>query len=316
MIQCCVAVMAHNEEANIGGMLEALCNQRLRNVRVAEIIVVASGCVDHTEGIVLELCQQDPRIRLISQAEREGKSAAVNALLCNTNKEVIVLANADTVPAPDAIEHLVAPFQDHEVGMTAGRPVPTNDPSTFMGFAAHFLWTLHHQVSLRRPKMGELIAFRNIFRQIPRDSAVDEASIEPLIRGQGLCLRYAPDAVVYNRGPETVQDYLRQRRRIYAGHVYVRDTLGYRVSTMNSQRILWLLFKTPGVKRDWRYFLWGPVMVALEAYARLLGLSDYRLWKRKHAVWEMVKTTKKVVAPVLDSGGGQQAPIPRLSEPA
>jgi biofilm PGA synthesis N-glycosyltransferase PgaC len=316
VIQCCVAVMAHNEEANIGGMLEALCNQRLRNVQVAEIIVVASGCTDHTEEIVLEICQRDPRIRLISQAKREGKSAAVNALLSNTNKEVIVLANADTVPAPDAIEYLVAPFQDHEVGMTAGRPIPTNDPRTFMGFAVHFLWTLHHQVSLRRPKMGELIAFRNIFRQIPRDSAVDEASIEPLIRGQGLELRYVPGAIVYNRGPETVQDYLRQRRRIYAGHVYVRGTLGYKVSTMNSRGILWLLLKTPGVKRDWRYFLWGPVVVALEAYTRLLGLLDYRLWKRKHAVWEMVETTKKVVAPALDTSSSQSAPVPRLSEQA
>lgn len=300
-LYCCVAVMAYNEEANIGRMLEALCRQELERVRIAEIVVVASGCVDRTEEIVREFCQRDPRIRLISQPQRQGKSSAVNLLLRSTHREIIVLANADTIPAPDAIENLVAPFEDSGVGMTGGRPVPTNDPRTFMGYAVHLLWVLHHQISLRQPKMGEMIAFRNLFHQIPRDSAVDEASIEPLIRGQGLRLCYVPEAVVYNRGPETVQDFLRQRRRIFAGHVYVRDTLGYRVSTMKGIRVLALLLTSPGVRRDWRYFLWGPAVVALEFLSRLLGMMDYRVWKRRHAVWEVAETTKVVHAPSLDA---------------
>ncbi len=297
MLRCCVASMAYNEEANIAQMMEAVLSQRLRQVEIVEIIVVASGCTDRTEEIVAEFAERDSRIQLVTQPSRKGKSAAVNLLLRKTSQDIIVFVNADNVPAPDAIESLVLPFRDPDVGMTGGRPVPINEPDSFMGYAVHLLWALHHQLSLRQPKMGEMIAFRNFFHQIPRDSAVDEASIEPLIRGQGLQLRYAPDAVVYNWGPETVQDFLRQRRRIYAGHIYVRDTLGYGVSTMKSPRILGLLLHRPGVKRDWRYFLWTPAVVALEAWARFLGLADYRLWKRKHAVWEMVETTKAVVHP-------------------
>lgn len=294
MLRCCVATMAYNEEANIGKMLEAVLSQRLRRVKIVEIIVVASGCTDRTEEIVNAFAKTDRRIRLLVQPRREGKSTAVNLLLRKTTQEVIVLVSADTVPAPDAIENLVAPFSDPQVGMIGGRPVPTNDVRLFMGYAAHLLWALHHQISLLRPKMGEMIAFRNFFRQIPFDSAVDEASIEPLIRGQGLQLCYVPDAVVYNRGPETVQDFLRQRRRIYAGHVYVRDTLGYRVSTMKGARILWLLLAQPAVRRDWRYFLWGPAIVALEIWSRFLGAMDYHVWKRKHAIWEVAETTKVV----------------------
>ncbi len=299
MLQCCVAVMAYNEEANIGQMLEAVLEQRLRQVEIAEITVVASGCTDRTEEIVNAFAKADPRICPLTQSQRRGKSSAVNLLLGKTSQQVIVLVSADTVPAPDAIENLVAPFADSQVGMVGGRPVPTNDARTFMGYAAHLLWALHHQISLLRPKMGEMIAFRNFFRQIPFDSAVDEASIEPLIRGQGLQLRYVPDAVVYNRGPETVQDFLRQRRRIYAGHVYVRDTLGYRVSTMKGARILWLLLASPGVRRGWRYFLWGPAVIALEIWSRFLGLMDYGVWRRKHIVWDMAETTKAVVVPSL-----------------
>ncbi len=303
VIECCVATMAYNEEANIGRMLDALLNQRLQQVHIAEIVVVASGCTDCTEDIVRSYAVTEPRIRLITQRRRRGKSAALNLLLRRTDAEVVVLVNADTVPAPDAIERLVAPLRDPRVGMTGGRPVPTNDPRTFMGYAAHFLWTLHHQLSLRYPKMGEMVAFRNVFRKIPSDSAVDEASIEPLIRGQGYQLRYVPEAVVYNRGPETVEDFLRQRRRIYAGHVYVRDTLGYRVATMKVMRILRTLLFNPGVRRDWRYFVWGPGVIALEVWARVLGMLDYRLWRREHAVWEVAETTKSVpVPPVAPSG--------------
>jgi biofilm PGA synthesis N-glycosyltransferase PgaC len=310
MLKCCVATMAYNEEVNIGQMMKAVLAQQLEQVEISEILVVASGCTDRTEDIVREFAVQDPRIRLLVQPCRTGKSSAVNHLLRSTSREIIVLVNADTVPAPDAIEKLVAPFADPVVGMAGGRPVPVNDTHTFMGYTAHLLWKLHHQVSLRRPKMGEIIAFRNIFYQIPLDSAVDEASIEPLIRGQGLKLCYTPDAVVYNRGPETVQDFLRQRRRIYAGHVYVRNTLGYRVSTMKSYRILPLLLLIPGIRRDWRYFLWVPLVVALEAWSRVLGIMDYHVWKRKHAVWEVVETTKTPVAPssvgASNSGGVQQ----------
>lgn len=294
MLKCCVATMAYNEEANIRQMMEALLSQRLQNVEIAEIIVVASGCTDHTEEIVRAFAEKDSRIKLVIQPHRKGKSAAINLLLRHTNQEIIALVNADTIPAPDALENLILPFSDPVVGMTGGHPVPTNDARTFMGYAVHMLWALHHQICLRRPKMGEIIAFRNFFHQIPSDSAVDEASIEPLIRGQGLELRYAPEAIVYNRGPEVARDFIRQRRRIYAGHIYVSNTLGYRVSTMKGARILALLLTAPGVKRDWRYFCWGPAVIALELGARLLGWMDYRLWKRRHAVWEVVETTKKV----------------------
>ena len=284
--------MAYNEESNIGPLLQALLNQRLRTVSIERIVVVASGCTDRTEEIVAEFCERDNRVKLIRQPRREGKASAINLFLRRNNYEVIVLHSADTLPTPDTIEHLVRPFADPEVGMTGGRPVPTNDPRHFMGYIVHLLWRLHHRISLHRPKMGELIAFRNIFRQIPYDSAVDEASIEPLIRGQGLKLLYIPEAIVYNKGPETVHDFLKQRRRIFAGHLYVKDTLGYKVSTMSGLRILLLFLQE--MRLDWRYFLWGPAAIALEVCARLRGMYDYRIWKRKPFIWSVAETTKEL----------------------
>lgn len=290
MINCCIAIMAHNEEATIGRVLDGLLAQETKTVNIEEIRVVASGCTDRTEEIANEYAVRDSRIQLIKQPKREGKASAINLLKENTNQEVVVLHNADTLPTPNTIEALVAPFADPQIGMVGGHPVPINPTTNFMGYGAHFLWELHHQISLLHPKMGELVAFRNIFRQIPHDSAVDEASIEPLIIGQGLRLHYAPDAIIRNKGPETIRDYLKQRRRIYAGHLYVQTLVGYRVSTMSGQRIASLFIKS--AKLDWRYFIYGSGIVALEILARLLGIYDYTLWKRKPFAWSIVETTK------------------------
>lgn len=290
MIGCCVAVMAYNEESSIGPALESLLKQEMETVRIEQIFVIASGCTDRTEEIVEGFAAKDGRIQLIQQHRREGKASAINLLIRCTDQEVIVLHNADTLSEPTTIEALVSPFANPDIGMVGGRPVPIDPKTTFMGFGTHLLWELHHQISLRRPKMGELIAFRNIFRQIPRDSAVDEASIEPLIVAQGLKLLYTPQAIVRNKGPGTVHDFLKQRRRIFAGHLYVKDLIGYQVSTMNGFFIIWLYLKN--MRFDWRYFVWGPAFIVLEVVGRLWGAYDYTIWKRKPFAWPVAETTK------------------------
>jgi cellulose synthase/poly-beta-1,6-N-acetylglucosamine synthase-like glycosyltransferase len=284
--------MAYNEEANIGRLLKALLAQKTEKVAIDEIVVVASGCTDRTEDIVKEHAAADSRIRLLTQARKEGKASAVNLLLRNTDCEVIVLESADTLPLENTIETLVSPMTDPKVGMVGSRPVPVNSQDSLMGYAAHLVWELHHQVSLRHPKMGEAIAFRNAFSQIPHDSAVDEASIEPLIVGQGLSLRYAPEAVIYNKGPETVAEFVKRRRGNFAGHLYVKETLGYKVSTMSALRMAWLFLKS--FRLSWRWFRWAPAIAALEVYVRLLGTYDYVIRKRKPYNWMIATSTKRL----------------------
>jgi dTDP-4-amino-4,6-dideoxygalactose transaminase/glycosyltransferase involved in cell wall biosynthesis len=290
---CSMGIMAHNEEGNIGRLLEALLSQRLRDVALTEIIVIASGCTDRTEAIVRRWSEWDHRIRLVSQPRREGKASAVNLFLTQACEKIVLLCSADLLPEKNTIEQIIAPFVDPEIGMTTCRPVPVNDRDTFMGFTAHLMWDLHHQINLSGFKAGELIAFRKIFERIPYRTAVDEASIEPVIRGQGYKVKYVPNAIVHNKGPETIRDFLRQRRRIYAGHLAVRDAVGYTVSTMNGMSIVPLVLR----QLDWhlRPLLWTWAVAALEAYGRLLGRHDYAN-RRDHAIWEIATTTKKLKA--------------------
>jgi poly-beta-1,6-N-acetyl-D-glucosamine synthase len=288
-----IGVTAYNEEANIGQLLQLILDQRLQTVVITEIIVVASGCTDRTEAIAREFAARDGRIRLLIQPQREGKASAMNLFIREAQEDVLILCSADLQPSLDAVEQLIAPFADPEVAMTGCHPVPVNNPNHFMGFAVHLLWKLHHEMNMAGGfKGGEMVGFRRVFERIPYHTAVDEASVEPIVRGQGYKVQYCPEAIVYNKGPETAADFIRQRRRIYAGHLDLANLLGYKVSSMSGGKIVALLLK----HLDWRpkQLFWTGGVVGLEVYGRYLGRRDYKN-KRNHTVWEIATSTKQLV---------------------
>jgi len=286
-----IGIMAYNEEQNIGKLLSAIEKETFSETSLREIWVVASGCTDRTVEVVKEFSVRDPRVKLLVQEKREGKSSAVNLWLKNVTADVLILVSADTLPANGSLEKLLWPFRDATIGMTGARPVPINDPNSFLGYAAHLMWDLHHRISLENPKMGEMVAFRNIIREIPADSAVDEASLEAAITSRGYKIQYVPEAIVRNKGPETLGDFVRQRRRIYAGHLSLRQK-NYIVSTLSVSRILKLLFSSGNF--SWRTVIYAPFVALLEAWSRLLGWYDSRVRKTEPRIWKVAKTTKNL----------------------
>jgi len=296
VIGCSIGIMAYNEGANIGRTIQAVLEQHGPSMRIEEVIVVASGCTDRTVPVVTEMAAQEPKVRLLVQEKREGKASAINLFLKEATSEIAILIGADVIPETGAIESLCAPFKDPEIGMVGGRPVPVNDPMTFMGHAVHLLWRLHDRVARVSPKLGEVIAFRNVISGIPANSAVDEISIQALISQLGYKLIYEPSCVVYNKGPLTVRDFLKQRRRIYAGHLKVLAQQNYEASTMKVSPILRQLITC----RDFtmstpKQALWTFGTIMLEAYARVQGHYDF-MRKREHHIWQMVDSTKDLEA--------------------
>jgi cellulose synthase/poly-beta-1,6-N-acetylglucosamine synthase-like glycosyltransferase len=289
-IKCSVGITAYNEEANIGRLLQAIIDQRLYEVQITEIIVVASGCTDRTEEIVREYMEREPRLQLHVQEQREGKTSAINVFLQHAREKICVLESGDTLPREDTIESMVRMFRNPAVGMTGAQKVAVNTPDHIVGVLSHLRLKMEHQLCLEIPRLGELIAFRKVFDQIPSDVAMDEAFVEALIIRRGMQVRYAPEAVVYNMGPETVSDFVRQRRRNYAGHLYLKDKYGYQVSSLQNVRVVRIALEE----------VWGAIRLVatlgilgtLEFYSRFLGAWDYRVRKKRHVVWDMAWTTK------------------------
>jgi len=291
-LACSIGVIAYNEADNIIRLLQALIDQKLDKAEIAEIIVVSSACKDGTDALVCEFAQTHPQVSLICEKERNGKSSAINIFLKEAQSDILIIESGDTIPAPDTIERLVSPFADPKMGATGGRPTPVNDERTLMGYSVHLLWRLHHRMAMIHPKLGEMIAFRKVFNAIPKDSAVDEASIEAIIKSKRLRLKYIPDAIIYNKGPETFDDFVKQRRRIQNGHLWLMHKHNYKVASQDSS-IMLNIFMQEILSNPGQIFKLGTVIL-MEAYCRVLGSYDYHVKKKNPFAWEISASTKNL----------------------
>ena len=292
--QIAIGVMAHNEELNIGRLLESLLCQTA-GARIARIVVVASGCTDRTCEIVQQYCSRDSRVELIAEPVRAGKVLAVNEFLRRVHQPILIVSGADLVFEPGTVEAIVAPFERRHVGMVGAHPVPVNNPDTFFGYAARLMWNLHHDISLADPKMGEMIAFRNVFAGLNPSAINDELSIQYEIHLAGYGVAYAPDAVVRNRGPESVSDFVSQRTHCLVANMQVMRDHRLHVSTMPALTVLKVALKYAA--RDWSRLHWIATIAGLELYCRIKSKMDYASWRARsrYRVWKPVTSTKAVV---------------------
>jgi hypothetical protein len=240
-------------------------------------------------------------VRLIEQKSREGKASAINLFIAAATSPVLLMVSADVLVEDGTIDALLRHFEDPGVGMVGGHPIPVNPETTFLGHAVHLQWRLHDRIAREAPKLGEIVAFRNVVPSIPTDTAVDEISIQAVVTQLGHRLVYEPQAIVYNRGPTTVRDFLRQRRRIHAGHLRIVEQQGYAASTMSSTRVVRALLSSGSFTRP-RSLVWSIGTVGLEVAARTLGHYDVERRRPQH-VWEIAATTKEHVA---EGASGQQ----------
>lgn len=295
-----ICVPAHNEGKNISYILEALITQETKDIKINKIIVVSSGSTDDTDQIASQFVKKDTRVKLITQKSRSGKASAINAFLKVVDDPVLVIESADTVPNPDAIELLCRPFlENEEIGLTGGAPIPVNDDNTFTGYLVHTWWWFHRNI----PRFGEIIAYRNIFPEISKTTAVDEAYIQAKVIQSGLKAVHIDQAIVRNKGPETISDLLKQRRRIFNGHSRLFQEEGIKIDNMTKSSLRLLLKYQP---KTMLHSLWLVGGMFIEIYARILGAYDVHVRNYNPFVWDTATTTKNLA--LVEEEDGDEMP--------
>jgi len=293
-IRISVGIPAYNEDNNIAELLNAISAQKLRTGIIEKVFVIDDGSTDSTKEKVLEFIKSGKlkgKVELISLKIRRGKWNAINIFLKKAKSPVLILESADNIPKEDCFDKLAMHFYNRKTGIVASKIVPVNDNRHFFGFASQLIYSLHHELSLQQPKFGELIAFRNIIKSIPQ-TIVDEEEIAAIIKKKGYHLEYEPDAIVYNKGPENLPDFISQRRRIYCGHILLSRKTAYSPVTMNNLQILKKLLRKVNAKN----FIWVIGAAWLEAISRFLGAFDYLFDKEKHIKWRPIKSVKNLRA--------------------
>lgn len=110
-----VVIPAWNEARVIGRTVTSVLAQSYPDF---EVLVVDDGSTDDTADAA-RAATDDPRVRVIRKPNG-GKAAAINHGMTLAKGDVIVVIDADTLLAPDAIRHLVRPLADKRVGAVAG----------------------------------------------------------------------------------------------------------------------------------------------------------------------------------------------------
>ena len=291
-IDCSLGIIVYNESQNISRLLDSVLSQKLTRVNLKEIIVVSSASTDGTDEIVKKYADKYPKIRLITEEERKGKSVAINNFIRNTTTDILIIESGDTIPGEDTIEKIILPFENEKIGMTGGRPIPINSSKNLVGYSVNLLWKLHHKMAMINPKLGEMIAFRKCFEEIPAESAVDEASIEAEIKAHHYEKKYIADAIIINKGPENISDFLMQRRRISAGHYWLKKTTQYQVTSLDPG----ILFKITVEE-----ILSKPSSIPkilftmmLEIIGRILGWYDFNVKRKNPFKWDIATSTKNL----------------------
>jgi len=311
-----ILVPAHNEAGNIQTVLKSLLAQETQHARIVEIVVVASGCTDGTADLARNVARGRPGMHVHVQERRGGKVAAINEYLRikNPRADIIVVCSADLRVAPDVVEKLVRLYESRpEVGMVGARPIPDNPGTSTVGKMVQLLWEMHHRVAMQHPKMGELVSFRaNLIERVSELSVVDEASVEDIVRSQGYELAYAGDAVVQNHGPEKLDEYFEQRRRIARGHYWLDFAFGYQVATLDPSLLMRVAYDMFREEDAFGKRALGAA-IATEVVARAAGFIDARILGGKHRTWKQLRTTKRLLS--IMPAAGQAPPGPSIPPP-
>jgi biofilm PGA synthesis N-glycosyltransferase PgaC len=285
-----IGICAYNEENNIARLLRNLTSEQ--NIpKESKILVVCSGCTDKTPQIVANFQEKDSRIKPIIENVRKGKSNALNKIFraAKAEADILILVNADALPRNGSINILASKFTTPDVGAVFAQPVPLKNSDNSCYGVTRLIWRLHHIISmLNTPKLsGELCAIRTAcLQEIPENIATDEPYIENAIRKRHKNTLYAPEALVYIRCPTNIVDLVRQRKRIWIGHMQLQNTTGYKVSTSSFKN---MLRAVSALRRS------ETIYVLLGGFLEIVAYLEARILFRKDAipfVWEPIKSTK------------------------
>lgn len=102
-----IVVPAYNEQDNISRVYERLVDS-LEDLELDwELIFSVDPCTDRTEDLILELCAEDPRVKMLRFSRRFGQPMATIAGLEAASGDAVVVIDCDLQDPPELIPGLV-----------------------------------------------------------------------------------------------------------------------------------------------------------------------------------------------------------------
>lgn len=291
-----VLLAVHNGEQFIRKKLECLLALNYP-AELMEILVVSDGSTDATEAIVESFA--DRRVRLLQQAPRGGKPAALNLALRHASGEILFFTDVRQWFHPDSLAHLVANFADPTVGAVTGEPRFLDPDCAGAQADMEVYWRYELWVRQRHAKIdsacnatGWIYALRRgLAKAIPDDTLTDDAVIplEALFRGYRVIVE--PQAVAFDY-PNIQGGEFRRKLRTLGGLWQVHVRLPKLFTRANRMRFHFFSHKSSRLVLPWGILLILAGTAALdstpvrsfllldELLLLVLALGDYLVPKR------------------------------------
>jgi cellulose synthase/poly-beta-1,6-N-acetylglucosamine synthase-like glycosyltransferase len=270
-----VVIAAFNEAAHIGATVRNKLAQDYP-ADLLDVIVVSDGSTDGTDEIVCAI--DDPRVALLRQEPRQGKTLALNRAVSVACGEIIVFSDANSRYEPSAVSRLVAAFDDPGVGYATGRLIYENPDDTATGGGSGLYMRYENWLRSLETRVGSIVGVnggidavrRHLYQPMRADMLPDFVLPLEVVR-QGARVIYREDAVAREAalGRHADEFAMRVRVSLRALHALVgaRGLLHPRYG-----RFAFQLF----VHKVLRYLLIVPLAATLVCTAMLWHAPWYR----------------------------------------
>lgn len=288
-----VIVPVFNEGAMVAACLESIAAADYPPDRL-EIIVIDDGSTDDTWDYIAQTARRRPHlIKTLRFLCNQGKKEALYAGFRTGRGEVLVTVDSDSVIAPDALKHLVAPLlHNPEIGAVAGNVKVYNRHDSFIGKMQGVRFVnldyLRASQSVYRTVIctpGSLSAYRRAalwpvlsawrrqtFLGAPCHHSEDRALTNFILRA-GYYTYYQRAALVYTLVPETFAGLCKMYLRWERGNVRESAVmLGYLFTRYRGKHRLMPVveFVLTQMEYPMTLFFFGVLAASLAAYPLIL----------------------------------------------
>lgn len=231
-----VIVPAWNEEVGVIKTMESVLDNTYENI---ELVVINDGSSDDTDKNIKAFIRKvgtlkkdhpwkNKKISYISKTNG-GKGTALNIGITKSTGEIILTIDADSKLELDAIQNLVAYYQDPEIAGVVGNVVVANS-NTIIGLAQKLEYLFGFYFKRAHAVMGAEYIFggacasfrRTVFDEIglyDEKNKTEDIEMTMRFRYYGYNCTYGEDVICYTEGASDVVGLINQRKRWSKGRM-------------------------------------------------------------------------------------------------
>jgi cellulose synthase/poly-beta-1,6-N-acetylglucosamine synthase-like glycosyltransferase len=215
-----VVISAYNEAAHIEATVRNKLDQDYPPA-LLDVMVASDGSTDDTDSLLRALARHDSRVSYFRQQPRNGKTAALNALVARAEGEIIVFADANSMFRPDTVRRLVSVFADPEVGYATGCMLYVDPQGSLVGDGCTAYMRYENALRALETLAGSIVGVdggvdavrRGLYQPMRADQLPD--LVLPLnVVEQGRRVVFVPDAVLEEETLTTQGAEYRMRVRV------------------------------------------------------------------------------------------------------